>query len=175
VQTKFEDAEDAEAIARLDLRGELAKAAWRLLMPPVAAKRKVTILAVDQFNAATFATVLQSASDNDTSVIAIEARDFSPETAQGRVMAMARIGKQAVCKFKGSLWAGERGQACIVFHEEGQHARMRLSHSGDLRILEGSPAGDFKAGVQMAATRLLAHAKSGEEVPGCSTNYRLPN
>lgn len=163
-----------EAEARLEMRGRLGKAAWRLMMPPVSIKRKVTILIFDQFNGETFPSILRASVDNRTSVIAIEARDLSPDNAEQRVMALVRLGQQSVIRTHGSLWAGERGQACVVFHPGENPTRVQIGHHGKLRILEGGPTSDFAAGVRCAAERLLHYAEANDNVPTAATRQRMP-
>lgn len=96
----------------------------------------MTILILDEFVDTSLATLMQAADDNRTSVMAIEARDFSPETVTGRLMALARVGAHSVIKFQGGRWAGARGQACIVFHDEKDRARMRISHHSHHKSLK---------------------------------------
>lgn len=168
------DQNDQEAFARFEQRSAMGTAAWRLLLPPVSVKRKVTVLVFDQFVGSTLPTLIQAATDNNTSVIAIEARDFSAETAEGRVMALIRMSKQSIIKFKGSLWARERSQACIVFGATGDEVHMRISHQGKLRLYEGLPQGYAAEGIQNAASRLLQFMAANDDAPTCQLHYRFP-
>lgn len=163
-----------EDLARLDKRGAIGAAAWQMLMPPVSVKRKVTVLVMEQFMPSSLPTLVQASADNDTSVIAIEAGDFSIDTAEGRVIALVRTSKQSIIKFKGSLWSGERGQAYVVFDPTGDPAHMRISHQGKLRLYEGLPQGHVEAGMQHAAARLLRLIAANDDTPGCQLGYRMP-
>lgn len=165
---------EQQAFVRLEERQSMGTAAWRLLMPPVSVKRKVTVLVMDEFVGSSFPTVIQASTDNNTSVIAIKARDFCPDTAEGRVIALVRLSKQSIIKTKGSLWSNERGQACVVFDVAGNPCHMRISHQGKLRLFDGPPKGDLEGGIRTAAARLLKHMAANDDTPGCRLNYRLP-
>lgn len=165
---------DDEAVARFQQRTAMGTAAWRLLVPPVSVKRRVTVLVIDQFVGSTLPTLIQASADNNTSVIAIEARNFSEDNAESRIIALIRASKQSVIKFQGSLWSRERGQACIKFGTPGEEVHMRISHQGKLRMFECLPQGDVSLGMQNAASRLLQLMAANDDTPTCQLHYRFP-